>query len=67
MNEISPSMSISYYSYELPDELIAQEPLERREGSRMLVVNRASGRKFPFNADLAFQDARDFARDGARP
>jgi len=43
MSETSPSLSISDYSYELPDELIAQEPLERREGSRMLVVNRGFG------------------------
>ena len=43
MGETSQSLSISDYSYELPDELIAQEPLERREGSRMLVVNRRSG------------------------
>jgi len=43
MSETSPSLSISDYAYELPDELIAQEPLERREGSRMLVVNRQAG------------------------
>ncbi len=32
---------ISDFNYELPDELIAQNPLEKRENSRMLVVNRA--------------------------
>ena len=42
MSEIPRLLSISDYSYELPDELIAQEPLERRESSRMLVVDRRS-------------------------
>ena len=34
-------MLISDFDYELPDKLIAQNPLEKREYSRMLVVNRA--------------------------
>lgn len=33
-------MLITDFDYELPDELIAQEPLEHREYSRMLVVRR---------------------------
>jgi S-adenosylmethionine:tRNA ribosyltransferase-isomerase len=33
-------MRISDFDYELPEELIAQHPLERRDASRMLVVNR---------------------------
>jgi S-adenosylmethionine:tRNA ribosyltransferase-isomerase len=33
-------MHISEFDYQLPDELIAQQPLERRDASRMLVVNR---------------------------
>ena len=33
-------MLISEFDYELPEELIAQQPLEKRETSRMLVVNR---------------------------
>src|SRR6266550_5019149 len=33
-------MHISEFDYELPAELIAQQPLERRDTSRMMVVNR---------------------------
>ena len=34
-------MHISEFDYELPPELIAQQPLERRDASRMLVLDRA--------------------------
>src|SRR5688572_15838955 len=33
-------MQLSEFDYELPEELIAQQPLERRDASRMLIVNR---------------------------
>ncbi len=36
-------MTISEFDYELPEELIAQHPLERRDASRMLFVSRAEG------------------------
>ena len=35
-------MQLSDYDYELPDELIAQEPAAERAASRMLVVDRAA-------------------------
>jgi S-adenosylmethionine:tRNA ribosyltransferase-isomerase len=37
-------MFISDFDYELPDELIAQEPLAERDAARMLVLDRARGR-----------------------
>lgn len=33
-------MLITDFDFELPDQLIAQEPLEKRENSRMLILNR---------------------------
>ncbi|HEY2865449.1 MAG TPA: tRNA preQ1(34) S-adenosylmethionine ribosyltransferase-isomerase QueA [Pyrinomonadaceae bacterium] len=36
-------MKLSDYDYDLPDELIAQEPLADRNASRMLTVDRSSG------------------------
>lgn len=36
-------MLISEFDYDLPEELIAQEPSARRDGSRMLVVDRETG------------------------
>ena len=36
-------MQTSDFDYELPPELIAQQPAERRDGSRLMVVDRAQG------------------------
>lgn len=37
-------MRVSDFDYDLPPELIAQHPLPRREDSRMMIVERATGR-----------------------
>ena len=35
-------MLLSEFDYELPEELIAQQPLEQRDASRMLILDRAT-------------------------
>src|SRR5262245_17318991 len=54
-------MRVSEFDYELPDELIAQEPLAERDRSRMLVVDRASQswRDSSFAEFPTFLDAGD--------
>lgn len=37
-------MKLSDFTYELPQELIAQEPLKERDSSRLLVLNRETGK-----------------------
>jgi S-adenosylmethionine:tRNA ribosyltransferase-isomerase len=49
---------VSEFYYHLPDELIAQEPLARRDGSRMLHLQRTNGRF----ADRQFRDFPDMLR-----
>ncbi|HEY7783411.1 MAG TPA: tRNA preQ1(34) S-adenosylmethionine ribosyltransferase-isomerase QueA [Pyrinomonadaceae bacterium] len=53
-------MHISEFSYELPDELIAQEPLADRDASRMLVVDRQNKGW----TDSAFTSLPTFLRKG---
>jgi S-adenosylmethionine:tRNA ribosyltransferase-isomerase len=54
-------MRVSDFDYDLPDELIAQEPLAERDRSRMLVVDRAnhSWRDSSFAEFPAFLNAGD--------
>jgi S-adenosylmethionine:tRNA ribosyltransferase-isomerase len=40
----NPPLLLSDFDYDLPPELIAQHPLPHRDDSRMMVVERASGR-----------------------
>lgn len=53
-------MHLSEFDYHLPEELIAQEPLEDRSASRMLVVYRESARW----EDRTFRELPEFLRQG---
>ena len=50
----------SDYFYDLPEELIAQTPLARRDGSRLMVLNRKSGAI----AHRHFFDITEYLRPG---
>jgi S-adenosylmethionine:tRNA ribosyltransferase-isomerase len=53
-------MQLSDFDYELPDELIARYPTEKREGSRLLVVHRKEQRI----EDRSFSDVLEYLREG---
>ena len=53
-------MLISDFEFDLPDDLIAQTPLEKRDNSRMLVVNRAEQNY----SDAAFSEFPEFLGAG---
>ena len=53
-------MNTSDFDYELPPERIAQEPAERRDGSRMMVLHRDSGRV----EHRMFMDLPEYLRGG---
>lgn len=53
-------MLVSDFQFHLPEELIAQEPLARRDESRLLHLRRSSGEY----ADRRFRDFPDFLRSG---
>lgn len=53
-------MKTSDFDYELPPELIAQEPAAVRDGCRMLVMNRATGAL----EDRIFRDIEAYLRPG---
>lgn len=36
-------MKLSDFNYNLPEELIAQDPLEKRDNSRLMVLHRETG------------------------
>ena len=55
-------MQISDFDYELPEELIAQQPLAERDASRMLVVNRVAG--FSMLRDDKFVSLPGYFRPG---
>lgn len=53
-------MLITDFKFDLPEELIAQTPLEKRENSRMLVVDRAENTR----RDSYFYEFAEFLRAG---
>jgi S-adenosylmethionine:tRNA ribosyltransferase-isomerase len=53
-------MNRSDFSYDLPSELIAQQPLERRRGSRLLAMDGPTGT----TQDLQFDDLPGLLRPG---
>jgi S-adenosylmethionine:tRNA ribosyltransferase-isomerase len=53
-------MRLSDFDYELPEELIAQEPPAARDGARMLVLHRAEGRF----EDRHFREFPSFLQEG---
>ncbi|MBR0447719.1 MAG: tRNA preQ1(34) S-adenosylmethionine ribosyltransferase-isomerase QueA [Clostridia bacterium] len=50
----------SDFYYHLPEELIAQEPIEPRDASRLLVMDKASGAL----RDGTFRDIKDLLKEG---
>ena len=53
-------MHLSDFDYELPEELIAQQPLERRDASRMLILNRETQTR----EDSKFELLPEYVRAG---
>lgn len=53
-------MKTDDFDYELPDRLIAQTPVEPRDASRLLVIDRASGRLL----HRVFRDLPEYLRAG---
>ncbi len=56
----SDDRSLEAYNYDLPQELIAQTPIEPRDGSRLMVVDRAE-RRFEHRV---FTDLLEYLRPG---
>ena len=55
-------MNVTDFNFELPPELIAQDPLEDRSGSRLLVLKKKPGEM----EHRIFKDKKD-RRDGTPP
>ena len=53
-------MKTSDFYYDLPEELIAQDPLEDRSGSRLLFLDKETGKTEHHN----FRDVNDYLNPG---
>ncbi|UZP66381.1 tRNA preQ1(34) S-adenosylmethionine ribosyltransferase-isomerase QueA [Desulfovibrio mangrovi] len=53
---VPPDFALASYTYDLPEEQIAQHPADKRGASRLFVVNRATGT----NTHAMFSDLADF-------
>ena len=53
-------MDVKDFYYELPQELIAQDPLEDRSGSRLMVLDRYTGAV----EHRGFRDITDYLKPG---
>ena len=53
-------MKVEDFNYELPEELIAQTPLEERDASRLLVLDKESGK----TEHKIFRDIIDYLNPG---
>ena len=53
-------MKTSDFDYDLPEELIAQEPAAERDGCRLLVMDRVTGAL----EDRVFRDIAEYLRPG---
>lgn len=60
MSEVTGKLKKADYYYELPEELIAQVPLEDRAASRLLVLDKASGQV----CHRTFRDITQYLRAG---
>lgn len=60
MSEEKKTMSLEEFDYDLPKELIAQDPLEKRDDSRLLVLDKNTGEY----KHQHFYDIRKFLRPG---
>lgn len=62
MSEVPPRYRLSSYSYHLPQDLIAQFPIEQRSKSRLLVLDRRTG----YRLHTTFENVVFFLRPGDR-
>ena len=61
VNEKKPTeLLASDFYYDLPERLIAQHPMEKRDHSRLMVIDRSSGEV----TDKHFYDIIDYLNEG---